>query len=98
MAHRERCFSCPGCEQGVPLEQHERRTEGCVHRRRLGTWDAWVRNEAVEVLSETESARVEATLRQRGELHNVLQPRFVFTDKNDVRTATHDLPIRVTRT
>ena len=58
-------------------------------------WDVWVRNEAVEVLSEEESSRVEATLRQRGELHKVLQPRFVFTDKNDgLRTATNDLPIR----
>ena len=49
-------------------------------------WDVWVRNEAVEVLSDAESARVEATLRQRGELHKVLQllqPRFVFTDKSD---------------
>ena len=33
-------------------------------------------------------------LRQRGELHKVLQPRFVFTDRNDgLRTATRDLPI-----
>ncbi|CAE7790137.1 Mfsd6 [Symbiodinium sp. CCMP2592] len=47
-------------------------------------WNVWVRNEAVEVLSEDESEKVWATLRQRGELHKVMTPRFVFTDKNDI--------------
>ena len=58
-------------------------------------WDVWVRNEAVEVLSEQESERVMATLRQRGELHKVLRPRFVYTDKNDgLRTEQNNLPLR----
>ena len=58
-------------------------------------WDVWVRNEAVEVLSEEESEKVWATLRQRGELHRVMTPRFVYTDKNDgQRTEQNDLPLR----
>ena len=58
-------------------------------------WDVWVRNDAVEVLSDEETAKVLATLRQRGEMHKVMTPRFVFTDKNDgLRTETNRLGIR----
>ncbi|OLQ07092.1 hypothetical protein AK812_SmicGene9563 [Symbiodinium microadriaticum] len=58
-------------------------------------WNVWLRNEAVEVLSDAESEKVWATLRQRGELHKVLTPRFVYTDKNDgQRTQQNNLPLK----
>ncbi|CAE7849722.1 ppsD [Symbiodinium necroappetens] len=58
-------------------------------------WKVWLRNEAVEVLSDAESEKVWATLRQRGELHKVLTPRFVYTDKNDgQRTQQNNLPLK----
>ncbi|OLP96995.1 Major facilitator superfamily domain-containing protein 6 [Symbiodinium microadriaticum] len=58
-------------------------------------WNVWLRNEAVEVLSDAESEKVWATLRQRGELHKVLTTRFVYTDKNDgQRTQQNNLPLK----
>ena len=40
-------------------------------------------NDAIQVLSESEAVAVRERLRRDGELSKVLQPRFVFTDKND---------------
>ena len=58
-------------------------------------WNVWIKNDAVEVLSEQETEKTLATLRQRGELHKVLTPRYVFTDKHDgVRTETNKLPLK----
>ncbi|CAE7718191.1 pgsA [Symbiodinium sp. CCMP2592] len=58
-------------------------------------WEVWTRNDAVETLDESESQRVIASLRQRGELHKILTPRFVYTDKHDgLRTEAHDLPLK----
>ena len=49
----------------------------------------------VEVLDDDESQRILASLRQRGELHKILTPRFVYTDKNDaLSTDENRLPIR----
>ena len=56
-------------------------------------WDVWVRNDAVEVLDEAESQRVLASLRQRGELHKIITPRYVFTDNDGLRTESNDLPV-----
>ncbi|CAE7371948.1 RE2 [Symbiodinium microadriaticum] len=58
-------------------------------------WNVWVRNDAVETLTEEETAKVLATLKQRGEMHKILTPRYVFTDKNDgLRTSSNNLPIK----
>ena len=57
-------------------------------------WEVWTSNDAVAVLSKEASERVVASLRARGELHRLLQPRWVYTDKNDgLRTQSKDLPI-----
>ena len=58
-------------------------------------WQIWVDNEAVDVLSPEESQKVRSRLRQEGESHRILTPRFVYTDKNDgLRTSKHPLPAR----
>ena len=58
-------------------------------------WSVWTENDAVQVLTPEASDRVVASLRAKGELHRILQPRWVFTDKNDgLRTDAHDLPVR----
>jgi hypothetical protein len=58
-------------------------------------WKVWTENDAVQLLSKEASERVVASLRARGELHRLLQPRWVFTDKNDgLRTRFQDLPVR----
>ncbi len=49
----------------------------------INGWKAWVENDAIEVLSPEEVASVRARLRRDGEMTKILQPRFVFTDKND---------------
>ena len=58
-------------------------------------WSAYVDNEAVQVLSMEESAKVRKDLLRRGELDRIMQPRFVLTDKHDgLRTSSHPLPIK----
>ena len=58
-------------------------------------WSVWSENEAVEILSPSESKRVVEDLRKRGEGAKLLRPRWVFTDKNDgLRTESRDLPLR----
>ena len=57
-------------------------------------WDVWVQNEAVVVLEEKEAARIRAELQRRDEMHKILTPRFVYTDKHDgLRTKEKELPI-----
>lgn len=57
-------------------------------------WSVWTDNQALEELSLEESQKVMNSLRTRGELHRVLRPRYVYTDKNDgLRTDNHCLPV-----
>ena len=57
-------------------------------------WLVWTDNQALEELSVEESKKVMDSLRTRGELHRVLRPRYVYTDKHDgLRTENHRLPI-----
>ena len=58
-------------------------------------WRVWVDNDAVEVLDEKTSKSVRDRLRRSNELHKILTPRFVYTDKHDgLRTESHQLPLR----
>ncbi|CAE6915744.1 RE2 [Symbiodinium sp. CCMP2592] len=58
-------------------------------------WNVWVRNDAIETLSEEETAKTIATLKQRGEMHKILTPRFVYVDKNEsLRTVSNELPLK----
>ena len=58
-------------------------------------WKAYVDNDAVEVLSMAESARVRQELARRGEADRVMKPRFVLVDKHEpLRTKERDLPIK----
>ena len=57
-------------------------------------WNAYVDNNAIQILSVEEFARVRKDLAKRGELDRILQPRFVLTDKHDgLRTPSHPLPV-----
>ena len=57
-------------------------------------WKVWVDNDAVSVLSKQEAAEVRERLRRSGEGSKILQPRFVFTDKND-GLRTPDCPMEI---
>ena len=58
-------------------------------------WKAYVDNDAVQVLSMAESARVRQELARRGEMDRIMKPRFVLVDKHEpLRTKEHDLPIK----
>eukprot|EP00435_Cladocopium_sp_Y103_P050348 s777_g15.t1 len=58
-------------------------------------WGVWTENGAVDLLTKEASERVVASLRARGELYRLLQPRWVFTDKNDgIRTKHRSLPVQ----
>ena len=58
-------------------------------------WNVWTENGAADLLSKEASERVVASLRARGELYRLLQPRWVFTDKNDgLRTKHRSLPVQ----
>lgn len=57
-------------------------------------WKVQTDNGAFEILSDEESKRVWAKLRESGQLKKVLVPRFVFTDKNDgARSDSNPLPL-----
>ena len=57
-------------------------------------WAVWLENEAVRVLSASETARVREELRQKGEEDRIIGARFVLTDKNDgLRTESKWLPL-----
>ena len=58
-------------------------------------WAVWLRNEAVEPLSEEESLKIRQALKVKNESYKILAPRFVYTDKNDgLRTSARDLPVK----
>lgn len=58
-------------------------------------WNVWVDNNAVSVLSKQEAEEVRARLRRSGEGSKILQPRFVYTDKNDgLRTPDNPMEIK----
>ena len=58
-------------------------------------WNAYIDNQAIEVLSLSESEKVRKDLARRKELDRILVPRFVCTDKNDgMRTESHPLPVK----
>ena len=58
-------------------------------------WKVWDENSAVEKLSPEDSKKIRARLARDRELHKILTPRYVFTDKNDpLRTSTNPLPLR----
>ena len=58
-------------------------------------WNAYIDNNAIQVLSVAESQRGRKDLAKRQELDKILQPRFALTDKNDgLRTESHPLPIQ----
>ena len=58
-------------------------------------WQVWVDNDAVEPLSEKEAASVRSRLKAAGEMHKIMYPRYVFTDKHDgLRTDANPLPLK----
>ena len=57
-------------------------------------WEVWIENDAVEVLSPAEADEVKKRLRKDGEASKILQPRFVYTDKND-GLRTEDRPMEI---
>ena len=57
-------------------------------------WEVWIENDAVEVLSPSEADEVKKRLRKDGEASKILQPRFVYTDKND-GLRTEDRPMEI---
>ena len=58
-------------------------------------WNAYIDNNAIEILSMEESRRVYNELAKQQELDRILVPRFVCTDKNDgLRSASHPLPVK----
>ena len=58
-------------------------------------WQVWEDNDAVEVLSEQEAKDVRERLKASNEMHKILTPRFVFTDKHDgLRTQSRPLPLK----
>ena len=58
-------------------------------------WSKWEENDAIKVMSLSESRAVYQELERKGELQRVLQPRFVLTDKNSsLRTAENQLPLK----
>ncbi|CAL1166460.1 unnamed protein product [Cladocopium goreaui] len=58
-------------------------------------WQVWVDNDAVEPLTETEAAEVRSRLKSKGEMHKILHPRYVYTDKHDgLRTPSNPLPVK----
>ena len=61
----------------------------------LTGWNAYIDNQAIEVLSLAESEKIRKDLARRKELDRILVPRFVCTDKNDgLRTDSHPLPLK----
>ena len=61
----------------------------------LTGWNAYIDNQAIQVLSVQERDRVRKDLARRKELDRILVPRFVCTDKNDgLRTKSHPLPVK----
>ena len=57
-------------------------------------WQAYVDNEAVQVLNVKESAAIRKQLAARGELDRILVPRFVLTDKADgLRSESNPMPV-----
>ena len=58
-------------------------------------WQVWMDNDALTALDDAEAAATWKRLRLSGDLHKVLAPRYVYTDKNDgLRTETVVLPLR----
>ena len=58
-------------------------------------WQVQVDNDAFQVIPEPEATRIKARLKASGQLHKILVPRFVFTDKNDgVRSESNPMPLR----
>eukprot|EP00435_Cladocopium_sp_Y103_P044136 s2398_g12.t1 len=58
-------------------------------------WQAYLENEAVQVLDMKRSAEVRRELAQKGELGKIMRPRFVCTDKADgLRTESNNLEKR----
>ena len=58
-------------------------------------WNAYIDNQAIQVLSMEESRKVWSELKRKNETDRVLVPRFVCTDKHDgLRTASHPLPVK----
>ncbi len=61
----------------------------------LTGWNTWVDNNAVSVLSVQEAEEVRQRLRRSQEGAKILQPRYVFTDKNDgLRTPDNPMEIK----
>ena len=69
--------------------------KSAFHSAALDGWNVWVNNQAIEVLSPEESARVRKRLRQTNQQSRILVPRYVMTDKNDgLRTERHPLALK----
>jgi len=58
-------------------------------------WQVQLDNDAFQVIPEPEATRIKSRLKASGQLHKILVPRFVFTDKNDgVRSESNPMPLR----
>lgn len=58
-------------------------------------WKIWAENDAVEILTQSESKEVLARLAPDKQNYKILAPRYVFTDKHDpLRTSTNPLPLK----
>ena len=58
-------------------------------------WSVWVENQAVQILTASDAARVRERLRSSNQSGRILTPRFVLTDKHDgLRTFSNPLPLK----
>ena len=58
-------------------------------------WKVQTDNDAFQVVDEAEAKRIVARLKASNQMHKILVPRFVFTDKNDgVRSESKPMPLK----
>ncbi|CAK9071940.1 unnamed protein product [Durusdinium trenchii] len=103
-AHEISCTLWPCGEHEVNAAKTTRREvkwkdipmhERAKYRKAAETgWKVQVDNGAFEILSDEESERIKAKLRASGQLHKILTPRYIYTDKHDgLRSDSNPLPL-----
>ena len=103
-AHEISCALWPCGEHEVNAAKTARREvkwkdipmhERAEYRKAAETgWKVQVDNGAFEILSDEESERIKAKLRASGQLHKILTPRYIYTDKHDgLRSDSNPLPL-----